>query len=329
MSLIKGMTTVFLTVSSTTGRKKLMREDVKIPSDFNIQELARLGTKTVFNPKALRPFDNCRKNAQAYLTSVGVRYAGGFGIPVSRISEVKEKMALYESVFNNAKTALLTEYQTLLEEWLEDIKSLNPILAETIANNVITKDYLESQIQFSFYSEHDESALVGDKLVEESAQAAKVALDKLVGKGVASKLNRKSLAYLTNIKDKLESMSFLNAAVQPTVDRINGFLNTIPKRDTLGVEWYQALVKEIVFLSDVDNYKLLTNNGVEVDSELDGNINSQGSVLPNIVDSDDATNGTWGLGSSFDDIDPTILATEQPVIPNEVKKDETETDSWF
>ena len=141
----------------------------------------------------------------------------------------------------------------------------------------------------------------------------------------------RSLAYLTNIKDKLESMSFLNSAVKPTVDRVNDFLNTIPKRDSLGVEWYQALIKELVFLSEVENYKLLTIKCVEVDFDLDVNTSSQDDVLSDIVDSSDAINNEWGFDSSIDDIDPTILATEQPKIPKDDSKEETKVNSagWF
>ncbi len=268
MSKLPGMSTVYLTVTSTTGRKKLLKDEVRIPDSFNLDELARLGTKTVFNPKALRPFDNCRKKAQAYLSSVGVRLGGGYAIPSKRLKEITQKVKEIENEFNDAKKVLLSSYENDLQEWLEHINTINPELATTISNFVISRSYLESQITFSFTSDDDENKLIGDKLIVEVSEAANTALDRLTGKSVKSKLNRKSLAYLTNIRDKLDSMSFLNSDVVPTVKRIDDFLDKIPKREALGVEWFQGLIKELSFLANPANFALLAQGAIKVDQDI-------------------------------------------------------------
>lgn len=275
MSKIKGMSTVFLRVSTTSGRKKLLPNDVKIPDNFNIQELARLGSKTVFNPKELRPFENARKEAQTYLTTVGIRFGGGYGVPDSRLAEVKVRMEMIEEKFNKAKQSLLANYSELLTEWLTQIEVINPELTETIKSNLISREYLESQIQFSFYTEEDESKLAGNTLINEVASYANEAIEQLARKKEKSSLNRKSLVALRNIKDKLDSMSFLNNSVGPTIKRIEGFLSSIPVTGKLGENWLHGLLKELSFLSEPSNFELLNvSANSEITSEEKKEVNS-------------------------------------------------------
>lgn len=297
MSSIKGMSTVFLNVSTTSGQKRLLRSDVKIPEDFKLQELARLGTKTVFNLDDLRPFANIRKNGQNFLGSVGIRFGGGYGVPDAKLSFIKEKMEGFKSQFEAYKKELLATYCVKRDVWLEDIKLINPELAQIISENVISREYLESQIQFTFHTEEDESKLAGDKLVQEVAEAADIALQRLAGQG-KNKLNRKSLVYLTSIKEKLESMSFLNQSVVPTIHRIEGFLSSIPEKNTLGIEWFQGLVRELSFLKDPDNFALLSSE-IEVSDEVNDLVKSAGTgneVNLKVMDADIASH-----------VDPAIL----------------------
>lgn len=257
MSKIKGMTTVFFKISTTSGRKKLMPDDVKIPKDFKVSELARLGSKAAFDPASLRVFENVRRETQAYLTSLGIRYGGGYGVPTHKLPEIKAKIALLEEKFNMGKEALLNQYVKLRDDWFFDIERINPVFAETIKNNVISKEYLESQIHFRFYSEEDEARTAGSTLIYEVSEAAKDAMDKLIQKDKTTVFNRRSLASIVNIKDKLESLSFLNTAVNPTIDRINKFLAEIPAKGTLGSEWLGNLVRELSFLSIPSNIEIL------------------------------------------------------------------------
>ncbi len=309
MSMIKGMTNCYLTVSSTTGRKKLLPDDVRIPVGYNIKELTRLGTKTVFDQKALRPFENTRKTAQTFLDMIGVRHAGGWAVPDSRLPEVDKKMKEFDKIFIGHKSKLLSNYEETLNQWLSEVENINSALAHIIRENVISKDYLQNQITFHFYREEDEAKNVVSTLVSETAIAASKAIDKLVGKGTVTKLDRRSLAYITNIRDKLDSMVFLNPSIQPTVDRINGFISSIPKRETLGIEWYQSLIKELAFLSDENNYRIIQHQqDVEVDEDVVNVIKADEEIQRAVTQSSE--NFVWDVDVAFEDIDQSLLESE-------------------
>jgi len=257
MSIIKGMTIVFFNISSTSGRRKLLPDDVKIPENYKINELARLGSKAAFDPTSLRLFENVRREGKAYLSSVGIRHGGGYGVPTHKLAEIKDKFNELEIKFNMGKETVLSNYIHLRDSWFKEIEKINIEFAETIKSNVISKEYLESQINFRFYTEEDEERAAGSTLVNEVAYAAKEAIEHLVKKKETSSLHRRSLTLIVNIRDKLDSLSFLNGAVKPTIIRINNFLNSIPTQGTLGKEWLDNLVLELAFLSEPSNIDLL------------------------------------------------------------------------
>ena len=291
---IKDLVVVYFNISSTSGRKKLLPKDVKIPENFHISELARLGSRAAFDPKYLRPFENARKNGNTYLSSIGIRYGGGYGVSRRKLPEIKQKMEEIEFKVKSAKDDLINDYVKVRDNWFLEIEAVNPELAETIKNNVISREYLESQIQFSFTTDEDEESAAGSRLVTEVSNSAKDAIDTLVVKDKTLSFHRKSLASLVNIREKLSTLSFLNSAVKPTIHKIDDFLTSIPTTGTLDSKWHDALIKELVFLSEPENILLL---GMTMDMQVSKEeINSQVAVVPTIVS--DANNDFNSLTES-------------------------------
>jgi hypothetical protein len=333
MPLIKGMTMCYLNISNTTGRKKLLPDDVSIPASMNIKELTRLGTKTVFDQKALRPFENIRKQSSSFLDGIGVRHQNGWLIPDSRLAEVDKKMQRFEVEFTDKKFNLINNYEATRDDWLEEVESLNPKLKQIIEENLISRDYLMNQISFGFTRDEEEAQNVVSNLVKETAHAAKQSIDRLLGKGAQSKLDRRSLSNIIQIRDKLDSMVFLNPSIEPTVDRVNNFLAAIPKNGPLGIKHYQDLIIELTFLSEPNNYRILQNqNSIEIEEGV-----------PEIIQADDEIKQALENASPIDngvgDIDPALLEVDMnnciddiddSILDNEDKPNKpTKNNSWF
>ncbi|MDG1751380.1 MAG: DUF3150 domain-containing protein [Thalassotalea sp.] len=308
MSIIKGMTMCYLNISNTTGRKKLLPDDVKIPSGYNIKELTRLGTKTVFDQKALRPFENVRKQSYAFLDQIGVRHQNGWLIPDSRLTEVDNKMESFAAQFNSNKVDLITNYEATKDAWLAEVEALNAELKTIIEENLISRDYLMGQIQFGFTREEEEVQHVVSNLVKETAHAAKTSIDRLIAKGAKTKLDRRSLTNVIQIRDKLDSMVFLNPSIEATVDRINRFLSAIPKNGPLGISHYQDLIIELTFLSDPANYRILqSQNTIEIEEGVADIAQADDEIQRAIKNAEPIEEGDV----SIDDIDPSILDGEE------------------
>jgi Protein of unknown function (DUF3150) len=315
MSIIKGMTMCYLNISNTTGRKKLLPDDVKIPTGYNIKELTRLGTKTVFDQKALRPFENIRKQSQAYLDVIGIRHQNGWLIPDTRLSEVDKKMESFSALYNTNKIELITNYEATTQTWLEEVESMNAELKRIIEENLISRDYLMGQIQFSFTREEEEAQHVVSNLVNQTANAAKSSIDRLVANGVKAKLDRRSLTNIIQIRDKLDSMVFLNPSIEPTVDRINKFLAAIPKNGPLGISHYQDLIIELTFLSDPANYRVLqSQDTIEIEDGVADIAQADDEIQQAVKEAEHLDMGN-DSDLDTDDIDPDIIdsdAQEQP-----------------
>ena len=72
-------------ISLWGARKKLRTEDLKLTQGDVLppKDLASLGSKKIFNPKALAKFEALKKRAHVACGRVGIRFMGGYAVPES------------------------------------------------------------------------------------------------------------------------------------------------------------------------------------------------------------------------------------------------------
>ena len=66
---------VSLDVRIWSGRKKLRPEDLTTSGRLPPKDLVSLGSKKIFDPKALKPFVDVKRRAETRCQAIGVRFA--------------------------------------------------------------------------------------------------------------------------------------------------------------------------------------------------------------------------------------------------------------
>ncbi|GIC77610.1 DUF3150 domain-containing protein [Moritella sp. F3] len=250
----ENMVVYYMAVSITTGKMNLIPTDLHLPGDIDASGIVKLGSKQIFRKESLKVFATIKRRITDYLTARGVRYQGGIAIPRPNNGEVRDFLELNKEEFYRAKDLLLSQYDTLKEQFFKDVKDSMPDMLEHIIPYVMTKDYLNTQIQFAYWTDIEEEGSFGERVIDNVADQARESLKILKDSKV---YNAKSLEHLTKIRDKLQGMSFATPYASTIVNHIDGFVNKLPKTGRLSQEVVHDLMKELSFLSDPSNWDAL------------------------------------------------------------------------
>ncbi|MGL1931815.1 MAG: DUF3150 domain-containing protein [Desulfotalea sp.] len=257
VTVLKHLMVLNLDVNIWTARKKLS------PEDFNgailpPEQLATLGSKRVCNPEDIRIFSTLKSRAVSMLDRIGVRFLGGWGIPVGKAKEVNQELQKIFDEFMGAKSQFLSSYDNSVSDWIKQ----NTEWKDIIKNSIVSADYVSSRINFNWQlfqlaapkknmahgGLRTEISTLGNTLYSEIAKTAEDAWKKCyAGK---TQVSQKALSPLKSIHEKLTGLSFVEPCVVPISHLIQSAFNHIPSKgfikgtDLLMVQGVLALLRD-------------------------------------------------------------------------------------
>ncbi len=222
---------VQIDISIWSGRKKLRPEDICLGDGGALppETVASLGSKKVIGREALKTFETLKKRAQRLPEEIGVRFLGGYAVPVERAQEVSDHLRKVQAEFGEARTEFLDNYARLVEEWVAE----HPSFADSLRKAVPPKEYVARATDFRFAifqvtpveaeSGLDSQAMgLGGRLLEEVATDARKWMERFLAS--ASEVSQRTLRPLVRMRDKLGALAFLSGAAQPLTEAINDVL---------------------------------------------------------------------------------------------------------
>ncbi|XPV75780.1 MAG: DUF3150 domain-containing protein [Desulfovibrio sp.] len=226
-----------LDVSIWSARKRLKAADLG-NADLPPEEIASLGSKRICDPGALRIFTTLKTRAVTLLDKYGVRFLGGWGIPLSLADEIVYELETIRNDFMDAKESFLKEYDMHVNNWIQDHPGWEHLLGES----TVSSDYVRSRMNFKWQlfqlRPPEDSAVhegmqtelqeLGNTLYGEVARAATDAWHNCyVGK---DKITRKALSPLRSIQRKLLGLTFVEPRVAPAAALLETAFNSIPSK---------------------------------------------------------------------------------------------------
>lgn len=255
-------------ISLWGARKKLRTEDLKLSQgDLPPKDLASLGSKKIFNPKALAKFEALKKRAHVACGRIGVRFMGGYAVPETQAGELAKELDAIGVDFDQAKADFIATYEGELASWI----AKHPGWEHWIRNATIPVGEVQDRIRYGWtpakLSTPDESnpdsrlnqkmskeagGLAGRLFAEIGDMAKKVLEDSLLGK---TKVNRRVLSPIRKIRGKLSGLAFLDKRVAPLITSIDDTLGQMPGDAPIEGLALQALHGLILTLSDSERMK--------------------------------------------------------------------------
>lgn len=243
--VLDNLLAVNLNITLWSARKKLTLEDFG-PVDLPPEDLATLGSKRIAPPESLRIFATLKARAFAFLDRHGIRFLGGWAIPEAKATEIVRELCAIRDEFTAQKEAFLTEYDTLVQDWI----AKHADWANLIANSTVGSDYVRARLGFAWQlykvaplMAHPEAeTMVESGLYEEVeglagtlfTEIAKFA-DETWRKVYAGKteVTHKALSPLRTMHHKLMGLTFVEPHVAPVAEILHMALSRLPKKGTI------------------------------------------------------------------------------------------------
>lgn len=263
-SALNDVIVVSLDVRIWSGRKKLRAEDLMASGRLPPKELVSLGSKKIFDPRALKPFVEVKRRAETRCQAIGIRFARAFAIPkIAAASVVAELNELVET-FKRLREAFLATYDEEVARW----KAQHPGYERLIEAELLPKAGVGSKFAFGYdvfainavEGEGELAALlarggtgnltqglVGTLYEEIAGESREFVRQSLAGRDVVT---QKFLRPVRAIREKLAGLAFLDPAIGPLVDTIDAVLAGTPKKGKIDGTSLAGLRGVVMLLTD-------------------------------------------------------------------------------
>jgi len=255
---------VKLDINLWTSSKKLRAEDLVLADGSRLppEDLASLGTKKTINPDKLKEFNRIKKEAERICLESGTRFIGGFANPRTEIPRITQQLDDLSRKFYEERDQFLASYTADTEAWI----GAHAEFSEAIRRAIEPVESVASKLRFDYIvfrvtkpdPEQEESlerrALsMSEQLFKEIAQDASQIIDRsFVGKETVT---GRVLNSFRRMRDKLDSLGFLDHRCMPVVDEIDSVLDSLPKSGPYNGIVFHNLFRLGLLLSDPEKIK--------------------------------------------------------------------------
>ncbi|MCB1809363.1 MAG: DUF3150 domain-containing protein [Candidatus Competibacteraceae bacterium] len=267
---------IYLDIRCWSGRKTLQPDDLglsraQLPPD----ELVSLGDKRLLDPNALNVFTSLRSAARRACLEVGIRFLGGFLVPLTHSAELLAQLTQLEQRFNTARDAFLQHFDALVEEWI----TAHPRWEPLIRSALVPADHVAARLRFAAQVMQLKTPVatagahpglaqavggLAETLFREVSQLAADTLENsFLGR---EQVTRRALRPLQTIHDKLAGLAFLDVRVRPVVRAIEQQLALLPAQGPIQGRDLDALrgflaIAENPFRLQAHGAQLLASDG--------------------------------------------------------------------
>jgi Protein of unknown function (DUF3150) len=316
-TLLNGVVVVALDVHIWSGRKKLRPEDLAAPGKLPPKDLISLGSKKIFDPKALKAFADLKREADSLCAASGVRFARSYAVPRNNIAQLAPQLNDVCARFDLARDAFLATFDDVKTRW----KDQHPGYERLIDTELLPKTAISQRLAFGYQvfainvvdgddnissvldasgASNIATGLIGQLYIEISTQARQFVKQSLLGR---QSVTQKFLRPVRAMRDKLAGLAFLDASVDPLVNAIDSVLAQLPGKGMITGLPLEALRGVVGLLCDPSAIRA---HGHAVHAGLDPSLPDDGLSKFDGVTSDSEE-------SDLDDLNSTPPA--QAVIP--------------
>lgn len=274
--IIDRIALVDLRISLWSGRAKLREEDIRLGSGGQLppDQAASLGSKKIFDPQYLHPFDRIKKRAERYLGQQGVPCLGAWAVPVDQIDAISAQLDAYRDEFQQAEAELRAFYDDRFDEWVAQFAH-DPDFQAALRAAKVPREALAGRFAFGYSVVRIQPAdnpgdlqqqiegLGDEMLADVAAEADEAYRRSFAGFGGDDRhYSQRALRPLKRIRDKVDKLHFLDPAAGPLVQAIDEVLARLPHKGKLAPAQIVEVVSLTQLLADKDRIRdLLARHG--------------------------------------------------------------------
>lgn len=256
-------------------------------SDFRLGEggelppasIASLGNKKIIDSSHLRGFHRLKTQCRRLLLRHGVPFLNGVAIPVDKVDSITRQLDGIAGEFELLKQEFLANYDQAVAEWVQS----HPEYQEVIARGALSRKDVQSRLKFEYQvfsvQAHNDSHAqklndkvegLGHDLLNEVAQTASKMYDNhFAGR---SRCGRRAYSLLSQLREKVSGLSFLNGHLMPLVGMMDAALQLfvgMQKGDYVEAPDFWQVSSTVLILSQRKTIEQYANGEIGIDTAQD------------------------------------------------------------
>lgn len=263
INALKNVIVITPVISIWSGQVTLKRDELRSVTGLPPSHLVSDGAKKVIDPKALTRMESRRRCANRDLARMGNKSPIGYQVLPEHESEVLQMLDEHRTKFEEAKTELVFNYDSLCQQW----EAQHPEFADLLRRNRPTARQVGRACDFDYamYRVTEVESEVGRKQFEAVAKASAGSLAEDIAstasqiftqsfKGKAT-VTQRAVNTVRDLITKLRGFSMFDPRIDRTADALDMVLKDIPRTGPLDVS--QTLVLGVMLQSMTDPQRLL------------------------------------------------------------------------
>lgn len=219
-----------------TGSTVLRKEDFRIGENGQLPPddvVENLGSKKLLDTTFLNGFRAIRARARRLLEENGVRFMGGFAVPIENKDRVLSALDKCVEDFRAEKERFMANYQSYVDKWIAEHPELGSQLKadakelRTVESRLYA-DYGTMQMQ-PLTGDEDRFSKKVDSLSSTLFRDIAIMANDFSRRSLLGKEKCRSWQPLLAMRRKLDSLSFLDGGIRPIIEMIDAVRAHLPK----------------------------------------------------------------------------------------------------
>lgn len=253
---------VSLDISIWSARKKLTRQDLRLPDGSMPPEedVITLGSKRIADPDKINELETVRRATHNACAKVGIQFLGGYGTSDEKIAALVEEIEENKKKFLTLRQALLDNYDEVTMGWIQK----HPDWEHALRNAITPKSVVAERTGFDFTvykvgtpenvttssTISQKADGLGGQLLREIAQEAKDLIERSILTRDDGAITRRAVGAIMRLRDKMDGLSFLASWITPLIEEIDRIVGRLPKNGNVEGDDYRHLLSMVMTLSD-------------------------------------------------------------------------------
>ena len=206
-----------LDISIWTGKARLTPEDIPdAVGDLPPETLATLGSKRIFDPQALRPFNTAKTRAFRVCDQYGVRCMGGWLVDNGVLGNLTVELDKLRGEFEYGVGTFISTYEDGASNWLQQFPEWEGIIRAALPDSTafgkkFAFRYYVLKVQTGNHDAQDATSEAPSTAAATIAAEMARIREQVFGDDRTTPVTSKTFSCLDTLADRCDNMSFVHA----------------------------------------------------------------------------------------------------------------------
>lgn len=293
---------VSIDVFCPEGWRVLNFGDIKLAPGEELPppEVMRLGAKRIYSPQDIAEFHRVRNEMQKKCLAVGTRFLGGYLVPRAKTDALFEQLQESIAAYDRYAKDFLATRTDKIEAWASKFPAFKARILAAVEPESTLKKRLQATVACVRINAvpnneaglQQQVAQVGNQVLHEIAVIAAERVETAFNyrnKEGKPRCTRKVVNVLTDLRDKLDGLAFIDSNLRHLVNHIDQLVSGMSKNGPYEGQDFYNLYSMMLILSDERKAMQLAQGLIPATGAVPGGVQDNADGQGNVATESDSS----------------------------------------